>query len=161
MRNSMVLNFVHMLTRFSEFEFWWPEMTFVTFHWTLNINNSILLNMVLWHHVFKFFKLLSIKYAVMPVLQMSTFSNLSWPLISTKYIMSLLLNIMHLLNMLSTVSIHAPLLKTVYKLFRVWLLVTLDGLGPPPNTMRCFLSILCIYMPSMKSIHASHLEISC
>ena len=49
----------------------------------------------------------------------------------------------------------------VNKIFRLWPLVTPDDLWPPPKTIGIIYSIWAIYLPSMRSLGVTLLEISC
>ena len=84
-----------------------------------------------------------------------------WPLTSTKNNRVLVLNVVHLHTTYEICSKLPCLRYHVYKVFTIWPLLTPNDLWPPPKTIGFLYSMWYTYIPNMRSVQASLLEISC
>ena len=84
-----------------------------------------------------------------------------WPLTSTKNNRVLVLNVVHL-HTKYEICPSFPSWDIVFtRFFTIWPLLTTNDLWPPPKTIGFLDSMWYTYIPNMRSVQASLLEISC
>ena len=87
-----------------------------------------------------------------------------WPLTCTKNNRLLVLNVVHLHTTYEICpSFHAwdIMFTRLLQCFTIWPLLTPNDLWPPPKTIGFLYSMWYTYIPNMRSVQASHVEISC
>ena len=108
----------------------------------------------------------SVQVSLLEISCLQSFHNFTsvdpkWPLTSTKNNRLLELNVVHL----HTKYEICPSLPSwdimVYKVFTIWSLLTSNDNWPPPKTIGFLCSMCYTYIPNMRSVQASLLEISC
>ena len=84
-----------------------------------------------------------------------------WPLILAKTNRLLVLNVIQQHTKYDNCAKLPFLRYRIYKVYTVWPLLTPNDLWPPPKTIGFFYSMWHTYIPNMRSVQASWLEISC
>ena len=108
----------------------------------------------------------SVQYSLLEISCLQGFHNLTpvdpkWPLTSTKTNRLLVLNVVHLHTKYEICPMLPFLRYRVYKVFTMWSLLTPNDLWPPPKTIGFLYSMWYTYIPNMRYVKASLLEISC
>ena len=107
----------------------------------------------------------SVQDSLLEISCLQSFNNLTsvdpkCPLTSTKNNRLLVLNVVHLHTKWDLSKV--PFWRYhVYKVFTIWSLLTLNDIWPPPKTIGFLYSIGYTYIPNVRSVQASLLEILC